>query len=144
MFAGVLVLVMHHAAGLALLSRRSGSLRRNVHLRTRSGRQLYSSAEPTQSRFNNYASRFTSLFPVWTLVAAGAGLGAPAGCASLGTPSAFAAGLGLLMVSMGLTLTPTELRSAAKNPRALVVNAIACFVTSPVVALGLAAVLRSV
>ena len=82
------------------------------------------------------------LFPVLTVAAAALGRAAPQTvAASLGTKAAFRRGLALLMVSMGLTLTPSDLKRASQSPRALAVNAVCCFGIAPLASLACAAAL---
>ena len=50
-------------------------------------------------------SKFVNLFPVWTVLAAGLALYQPSLFSWL-TTEYFTAGLAMLMVSMGITLTP--------------------------------------
>ena len=61
--------------------------------------------------------------------------------ATLGTKAAFRRGLALLMVSMGLTLTPTDLKRASNSPRALAINAVCCFAVAPLASIACATAL---
>ncbi|CAE8602633.1 unnamed protein product [Polarella glacialis] len=88
---------------------------------------------------------FTRLFPLWTLVAAAVGLCNPGLCAGLGSQQAFQRGISLLMISMGLSLTPHDLlrtlRTLRSSPVPLLLNAGCCFVLMPLLAVCLGAVL---
>ena len=87
-------------------------------------------------------NRVALTFPVLTVAAAALGRAAPETvAATLGTKAAFRRGLALLMVSMGLTLTPKDLKRAAKSPRALLVNAVCCFAVAPLASIACAAAL---
>lgn len=81
-------------------------------------------------------------FPLWTLAAAGAGLRFPIAFAQLGSPQSFRRMLALLMLAMGLTITPQQLAGALRTaPRALAVNLGCCFVVAPLVTLAMSALL---
>jgi len=83
-------------------------------------------------------------FPVWTLVAAGVGLWQPARCARLGSPQAFRTMLSLLMLAMGLTITPRQLTDALRTaPRAIAVNLVCCFGLAPLLALAVSGALQA-
>ena len=72
---------------------------------------------PTPDERQTTNNRVALTFPVLTVAAAALGRAAPQTvAATLGTKAAFRRGLALLMVSMGLTLTPTDLKRAS-NPR---------------------------
>ena len=87
-------------------------------------------------------NRVALTFPVLTVAAAALGRAAPETvAATLGTKAAFRRGLALLMVSMGLTLTPKDLKRAAKSPRALAINAVCCFAVAPLASIACAAAL---
>ena len=88
-------------------------------------------------------NRVALTFPVLTVAAAALGRAAPETvAATLGTKAAFRRGLALLMVSMGLTLTPKDLKRAAKSPRALAINAVCCFAVAPLASVACATALR--
>lgn len=77
--------------------------------------------------------------PLWTLVAAcwgaaNAGALAP----TIGALSTMQGALAILMLSMGLTITPTELQRATQQPRVIFLNALLCFGMMPLLALGMA------
>ena len=91
---------------------------------------------PTTDAVTN---RVALTFPVLTVAAAALGRAAPQSvAATLGTKAAFRRGLALLMVSMGLTLTPKDLKRAAKSPLALVINAVCCFAVAPLASIACA------
>jgi BASS family bile acid:Na+ symporter len=77
--------------------------------------------------------------PLWTILAAVGGMTQPTFIAStIGTLPTMQAALASLMLAMGLTITPTELKRATQQPRVLALNAFCCFVLMPVLALVLA------
>ena len=82
------------------------------------------------------------IFPLLTLAAASAGLSFPVTIAPLGTLNVFHWGLSALMLSMGLSLTPSDLNRAIRSPRELALNAILCFGMMPIAAVILATLLR--
>ena len=77
-------------------------------------------------------------FPCLSLAAAASGLAFPRACAPLGSLPALQAGMSALMLSMGLSLTPADLRRALASPREIVLNAALCFGAMPLVAVALA------
>ena len=54
---------------------------------------------------------YTLFFPLWTLIAAYIGLTFPAAASALGSPVAFRTAIAVLMLSMGLTLTPAQVET---------------------------------
>lgn len=71
---------------------------------------------PSPLSSQSASSKFVNLFPVWTVLWAGAGLLKPDLFAWL-TTEYFTAGLALLMVSMGITLTPKDFKDVLDNPQ---------------------------
>ena len=84
--------------------------------------------------------RFTLLFPLWTVI--GAGL-------SLLLPELFTwfrglwitVGLGVIMLGMGLGLTPQDFLRVGQHPRPVLIGALSQFLVMPLLAAALAAVL---
>ena len=72
----------------------------------------------------------TILFPLWTLLGAGLALVNPASF-SWFTTKYFTASLGLLMLSMGITLTVDDFKRVAQQPAAVIVGFILCYVLMP-------------
>jgi len=89
-----------------------------------------------KSKFTAASSTFVNLFPVWTVIAAGAGLLNPSIFAWL-TTEYFTAGLALLMVSMGITLTPQDFKDVLANPESVGVQFAECYLMMPFLALAL-------
>lgn len=76
----------------------------------------------------------TSLFPLWTVIFAGWALKRPADFAFF-TTKYFTAALAILMLSMGITLTPNDFLAAFKQPGPVIVGFLLCYGLMP--ALGL-------
>jgi len=87
-------------------------------------------------KFEKVSTVLVNLFPVWTVVFAGLGLAKPELFAWL-TTEYFTAGLALLMLSMGITLTPKDFADVLRNPTSVVIQALGCYVMMPLLALGL-------
>lgn len=85
--------------------------------------------------FKLVSSWVTSLFPVWTVVAAGLALKSPQLYLGM-TTDRFTAGLALLMFSMGVTLTLDDFARVLRKPLPLVISFLLCFLAMPAVALG--------
>ena len=100
-------------------------------------------AVTTPDELQTTNNRVALTFPVLTVAAAALGRAAPQSvAATLGTKAAFRRGLALLMVSMGLTLTPKDLKRASNSPRALAINAVCCFAVAPLASIACATALR--
>ena len=80
------------------------------------------------------SSTFVNLFPVWTVLFAATALHSPGAFTWL-TTEYFTAGLSLLMLSMGITLTPKDFADVLQNPASVGVQWIGCYVMMPAVGL---------
>lgn len=89
-----------------------------------------------KAKFEKASNTFVNLFPLWTVLFAGAGIATPQSFAWL-TTEYFTAGLALLMLSMGITLTPKDFADVAKNPASVIIQVLECYVMMPLLALGL-------
>lgn len=78
----------------------------------------------------------TVLFPVWTVLFAGLALVRPESFAWFSTKY-FTASLGALMLSMGITLTVDDFKRVAKQPGAVILGFILCYVLCPILGMGL-------
>lgn len=78
----------------------------------------------------------TNMFPVWTVMFAAWGLARPADYAWL-TTEYFTAGLAILMLSMGITLKPSDFLRVASRVDAVAVNFLLCYGVMPLLGLGL-------
>ncbi len=74
-----------------------------------------------------------NLFPIWTVLFSGLALYRPEMFAWF-TTKYFTAGLGLLMLSMGITLSPQDFADVLKRPSAVLVGFIACYGFMPALA----------
>lgn len=79
---------------------------------------------------------FANLFPLWTVLAAGAGLANPSLFSWLSTEY-FTAGLAILMFSMGITLTLEDFKRVLSKPGPVSINFICCYVMMPLLGLAL-------
>jgi len=92
------------------------------------------------SNFEKFSELFANLFPVWTASVAALGLINPAILGGIPT-SAFTALLGMLMLSMGITLTVDDFKRCLERPVVILLGFICCYGLMPLMALGLSSVL---
>ena len=78
----------------------------------------------------------TTLFPLWTVLFAGLAIVRPESFAWF-TTKYFTASLGALMLSMGITLTPDDFVRVGKQPGAVIIGFLLCYVMCPLLGLGL-------
>lgn len=78
----------------------------------------------------------TTLFPVWTLLFTGIALKDPSAFAWF-TTEYFTAALAVLMLSMGITLSPDDFVKVAARPNSVLMQFTLCYAMMPVLALGL-------
>jgi hypothetical protein len=76
----------------------------------------------------------TNLFPLWTVLFTGIALKSPTSFAWF-TTEYFTAGLAALMLSMGITLTPSDFKKVAARPNAILMQFSLCYGMMPVLAL---------
>mmetsp|Transcript_13906 Transcript_13906/g.34989 ORF Transcript_13906/g.34989 Transcript_13906/m.34989 type:complete len:427 (+) Transcript_13906:211-1491(+) len=91
----------------------------------------------SQGWFQTYlkvSNIFANLFPVWTVLAAGAGLANPALFSWLSTQY-FTLGLAILMFSMGITLTLSDFKRVMSKPGPVTINFLCCYVMMPLLGL---------
>ena len=84
--------------------------------------------------YTKVANIFQNLFPLWTVLAAASGLARPALFSWIKT-SSFTAGLGLLMFSMGITLTLKDFQRVLTKPGPVSINFLCCYVLMPLLGL---------
>ena len=82
------------------------------------------------------ASFATNLFPLWTVLFTGIALKSPKSFAWF-TTEYFTAALAVLMLSMGITLTPADFVAVAKEPTSVFVQFSLCYAMMPLLALAL-------
>ena len=85
-------------------------------------------------KFNKASSSIVNLFPVWTVLFAGAGLLRPEWFSWL-TTQYFTLALAMLMISMGITLTPRDFFDVMKRPNAIALQVAGCYLMMPLLAL---------
>lgn len=78
-----------------------------------------------------------NLFPIWTLLFSAIALKNPSAFSWL-TVNYFTAGLGLLMLSMGITLSPKDFADVLQRPAAVIIGFLACYGLMPALAFVLA------
>lgn len=78
----------------------------------------------------------TNLFPLWTVIFSAWGLTRPQDFLWL-TTEYFTAGLALLMLSMGITLTPKDFAKVASRPGAVGLNFVLCYGFMPLLGFSL-------
>jgi len=94
-------------------------------------------SEPALSAFQKFSNFFSTCFPLWTLLVAVWGVYKPALLAAIPT-STFTGLLGILMLSMGITLTLDDFKRVLEKPGVMVVGFVGCYLMMPALALGLA------
>ena len=102
--------------------------------------KMTASAEEPKSSFAQFSETFSNLFPVWTVSVAALGLLRPAVLGGIST-SAFTALLGMLMLSMGITLSLDDFKRVLKRPGVVGLGLFMCYGLMPAMALGLSKVL---
>ena len=90
--------------------------------------------------FSKFSSLFSNLFPLWTFLVAAMGLVTPGVFLSISTEY-FTGLLGLLMLSMGITLTLDDFKRVLAKPVIMLLGFAACYLLMPAMALGLSNVL---
>jgi len=85
-------------------------------------------------RFVRYSTLATNLFPLWTLISAVIALRRPETFLWVST-SYFTLGLAILMLSMGITLTPRDFARVLRRPGAIGVGFLGCYALMPLLAL---------
>ncbi|GAB0491510.1 hypothetical protein MMPV_002764 [Pyropia vietnamensis] len=93
------------------------------------------------SGFVKASTFFTNLFPVWTAACALLGLAKPSAFLWLTTPY-FTLSLGMLMLSMGITLTVEDFRRVLARFGAVIIGFLGCYGLMPLLALALAKVFK--
>ena len=84
--------------------------------------------------FRSFSNIFSNLFPLWTLSVALGGLFKPGIFTGIST-SYFTGLLGLLMLSMGITLTVDDFKRVLQRPGVMVLGFIGCYGMMPALAL---------
>jgi BASS family bile acid:Na+ symporter len=87
--------------------------------------------------FTAFSSKFSMLFPIWTVLTAALALRVPSAF-SWFTTGYFTAGLALLMLSTGITTTVQDFARVFSRPGPVGVGFVLCYAMMPLLALGLA------
>jgi len=87
--------------------------------------------------FGKFSDTFSTLFPLWTVLSAGLALKVPSSLTWF-TTGYFTAGLALLMLSMGITLTVDDFKRVLSRPGPVGVGFVLCYAMMPLLALGIA------
>ena len=95
---------------------------------------------PEKSAFAKFSDTFSNLFPVWTAAVAVLGLLNPAVLGGIPT-SYFTGLLGMLMLSMGITLTLDDFKRVLQRPGVVGLGFLMCYGLMPAMALGLSRLL---
>ncbi|XP_073147738.1 sodium/pyruvate cotransporter BASS2, chloroplastic-like [Henckelia pumila] len=93
------------------------------------------------SQYERIIELLTTLFPLWVILGTVIGIYKPAAVTWLGT-DLFTVGLGLLMLSMGLTLTFEDFRKCLRNPWTVGVGFLAQYFIKPMLGFFLAMTLK--
>ncbi|XP_073055224.1 sodium/pyruvate cotransporter BASS2, chloroplastic-like isoform X2 [Primulina eburnea] len=93
------------------------------------------------SQYERIIELLTTLFPLWVILGTVIGIYKPAAVTWLGT-ELFTVGLGLLMLSMGLTLTFEDFRKCLRNPWTVGVGFLAQYFIKPMLGFFLAMTLK--
>merc|ERR1719265_1207289 len=100
---------------------------------------LVEAVEETPTSFQKFSDTFSNLFPLWTAMVAALGLAAPGVLA--GIPTKYFTGLlGLLMLSMGITLSPADFMRVLQRPGVVGLGFFMCYGLMPAMALALSKV----
>eukprot|EP00871_Galdieria_phlegrea_P000536 jgi/Galph1/1483/GphlegSOOS_G174.1 len=78
----------------------------------------------------------TNLFPIWTIIVAIVALRKPSAFTWLTTPY-FTLTLGILMLSMGITLSPRDFKRISRRPGIVILQFCCCYVLVPILAFSL-------
>lgn len=93
---------------------------------------------PSPSLLRSFASVMTNLFPVVVALASVVALSRPALFTGLASPLLIQSMLAVLMLSTGLTLSPSDLMRALRRPKPVLFSFLSCYLALPALALGLA------
>jgi BASS family bile acid:Na+ symporter len=99
------------------------------------------SPEKGESAYKKISSQFVNLFPLWTTLSALLALVKPE-IFSWFTTGYFTAGLGLLMLSMGITLSVKDFMDVIANPAPVFLGFLGCYGLMPYLAMALGKVFK--
>ena len=88
------------------------------------------------AKFRQYAQTFCNLFPIWIVATALTALVKPSTFLSIPS-STFPAQIGLLMLCMGISLTPQDFARVAQRPAAVLLAFVGCYGIMPMLAMAI-------
>lgn len=91
---------------------------------------------------NAALSKFSSLAPVWTLLAALYAVFNPSSAKRFAAPAVMQSALFALMFAMGMAILPEDVSGALSHPEILLTNAALCYGLVPLLGVGLCPLLR--
>ena len=89
-----------------------------------------------KNNFLRFSKYFTNMFPLWTVFSAGIAMQYPNVFTWLGTEY-FTMALSTLMLSMGITLSPSDFLRVCRRPNAVFINFIMCYGIMPLLGFAL-------
>jgi len=92
--------------------------------------------------FAYVSKKFCALSPLWTMLAAGFAMQNPSLIGSTISLSAMQSALGILMLSMGLSVTPSDILRAIQKPYIILLNILLCFGMMPMLSTFIASLLH--
>lgn len=99
--------------------------------------------ENSHQSLQSFSNSFCKFAPLLTIIAAVAGVKKSSFVApTFGSLPVMQKSLSILMLAMGLTITPQDFREAANKPSIVFLNAFLCFGMMPLLAMGISSVLK--
>lgn len=93
--------------------------------------------------FSGVSKTFCRLSPLWTILSAGIAMKFPSLTGpTIGSLPVMQTSLSILMIAMGLTITPDDMSRAIQKPYIILLNILLCFGMMPIVAVLIAALLN--
>jgi len=107
---------------------------------------IHMSSDSSQYRdsisFAEVSKRFCALSPLWTILAAVFAMQNPSFIGSTISLSVMQSALGILMLSMGLSITPSDILRAIQKPYIILLNILLCFGMMPMLSTFIASLLH--
>jgi len=92
--------------------------------------------------FAEVSKKFCALSPLWTILSAGFAMKNPSFIGSTISLSVMQSALGILMLSMGLSITPSDILRAIQKPYIILLNILLCFGMMPMLSTFIASLLH--
>ena len=92
--------------------------------------------------FAEVSKKFCALSPLWTILAANFAMKNPSFIGSTISLSVMQSALGILMLSMGLSITPSDILRAIQKPYIILLNILLCFGMMPMLSTFIASLLH--